>query len=132
MADSFMKVLFDKSVTELNDILSIKELPNFGGIPQPIVPNSRTRPGVSVQRAYERVMAKKEELGLFIGVLPDGSKNKDNEIIREIITAIIDEITLYSKINSVDLPGTDVVVASPVGPLYGKTVNFSIGGASIT
>jgi hypothetical protein len=131
MNDKNTKVLMDNAIIALNNILSIKELPNFGSIPSYFVTNSRIRPGISVDRAWFKVLEKKKDLGLFVGTLPDGSKNYDDEIIREIIKAIVDEITIYSKVYTADFPGTDVVIATPGGPLYGKTTKYSFGGGII-
>jgi hypothetical protein len=128
--------LTKRFIKSVNDILEIQELPNVGKIPKPTVYLSNTRNGMSAYRAYEKVLVAKRELGIPTGPLPDGSPNLDDELWRIVIKAIIDEITIESKITSTSIPGTQVVASggNAGGPIvvYGSTTTFTDGGAVIS
>ena len=128
--------LFNTILNTLDDILSIKELPNFGVLPPPIVVLSQTRGGMSALRAANTVLEKKKALGLPTGNLTDGTANCDDILWYTAIQAIINEITNESKITTATSPGTQIVasgfdaVGIPV-VVYGSTVTFGIGGTII-
>jgi hypothetical protein len=123
------------AITAIVNILSIKELPNVGIIPQPFVALSKTRGGMSSLRAANKVLEKKKELGLPTGNLADGSANFDDILWYTAIKAILDEITNEAKISSTSIPGTQMVASggNAGGPVvvYGATTTFADGGTII-
>jgi hypothetical protein len=123
------------AIITVADILAIRELPNVGIIPQPLVALSKTRGGMSSLRAANKVLEKKKELGLPTGNLADGSANFDDILWYTAIKAIIDEITNEAKISSTSIPGTQMVASggNAGGPVvvYGATTTFADGGTII-
>lgn len=128
--------IFNTILNTLDNILSIKELPNFGVIPPPIVVLSQARGGMSALRAANTVLEKKKALGLPTGNLTDGTANCDDILWYTAIQAIINEITNESKITTATSPGTQLI-GTGIGNLgipivvYGSTVTFGIGGTII-
>ena len=128
--------IFDTILNTLDDILSIKELPNFGVLPPPIVVLSQGRGGMSALRAANKVLEFKKSKNLPTGNLTDGTANLDDLLWYTAIQAIIDEITNESKITTAASPGTQLV-GTGIGNLgipiviYGATTTFGIGGTII-
>ncbi len=127
--------ILDNAIRTINNILGIKELPNVGVIPQPLVALSKTRGGMSALRAANKVLEKKKELGLPTGNLADGSANFDDILWYTAIKAIMDEITNEAKISSTSIPGTQIIASggNAGGPIvvYGSTTTFADGGTII-
>lgn len=127
--------IIDNAIKTITSILSIKELPNVGVIPQPLVPLSSVRAGMSAIRATEKVLAMKKEFGIPTGNLLDGSANHDDILWYTAIKAIMDEITNEAKITAVSIPGTQLIASggNAGGPIvvYGSTLTFTNGGAII-
>jgi hypothetical protein len=123
------------AIIAVANILAIKELPNVGIIPSPLVALSKVRGGMSALRAANKVLEKKKELGLPTGNLADGSANYDDILWYTVIKAILDEITNESKITSTAIPGTQIVASggNAGGPIvvYGSTTTFANGGTII-
>ena len=99
------------AIIAVANILAIKELPNVGIIPQPLVALSKSRGGMSSLRAANKVLEKKKELGLPTGNLADGSANFDDILWYTAIKAILDEITNEAKISSTAIPGTQIAAS---------------------
>jgi hypothetical protein len=127
--------ILERAITSIQNILSIKELPNIGIVPQPLVALAKSRGGMSALRATNRVLEKKKELGLPTGNLADGSANFDDILWYTAIKSILDEITNEAKISSVAIPGTQIVAAggNAGGPItvYGSTTTFADGASII-
>jgi hypothetical protein len=130
-----IKDVLKGAITSIKSILSIRELPNAGVVPQPLVTMSQFRSGMSALRAANKVLEKKKELGIPTGNLTDGSANDDDILWFTAIKAILHEISIESRITSNMLPGTQVVAAGANvgGPVvvYGSTVTFAQGGTII-
>jgi hypothetical protein len=128
-------ILLEKAIKSILNILSIKELPNIGIVPQPLVALAKTRGGMSALRATNKVLEKKKELGLPTGNLADGSANFDDILWYTAIKAILDEITNEAKISSVAIPGTQIIAAgaNASGPVtvFGSTITFADGASII-
>lgn len=128
--------IFDRILNTLDNILSIKELPNIGTLPPPVVTLSQSRAGMSVDRAWSKVLEFKKSKGIPTGPLADGSDNIDDMMWRTVIQAIMDEIVNESKISTAIIPGTQIVGIG-IGNLgipivfYGSTTTFGIGGTII-
>jgi len=128
--------IFNDILNTLDNILSIKELPNFGVMPPPLIPLSQFRNGMSAIRAASKVYEKKKELKIPTGPLPDGSENNDDILWYTAIQAIMDEITNEAKISTSITPGTQII-GTGIGNLgipiviYGATTTFGIGGTII-
>ena len=127
--------ILETALSTLNDILSIKSPTNFGTIPAAVVVLAKTRGGMSPTRAANKVFEKKKELGLPTGNLSDGSANFDEILWYTLAEAIIEEITIHSKITSTALPGTQIVAAggNAGGPItvYGSSITFADGSSII-
>jgi hypothetical protein len=127
--------ILESAISTVANILAIRELPNVGVVPQPLVALSKSRGGMSSLRAANKVLEKKKELGLPTGNLADGSANFDDILWYTAIKAILDEITNEAKISSVAIPGTQVVASggNVGGPIvvYGATTTFADGGTII-
>jgi hypothetical protein len=127
--------ILECAIITVANILAIRELPNVGVIPQPLVALSKSRGGMSSLRAANKVLEKKKELGLPTGNLADGSANFDDILWYTAIKAILDEITNEAKISSTSIPGTQVVASggNVGGPIvvYGATTTFADGGTII-
>jgi hypothetical protein len=127
--------ILESRLNELNDILSIKSPPNLGSIPKEVVVLAKTRGGMSAFRAANKVYEKKKELGLPTGNLPDGSANFDDILWLAFAEAIIEEITVHSKITSTSSPGIQIVAAggNAGGPIVvnGQSITFSDGASII-
>jgi hypothetical protein len=127
--------IFKDAIETLSNILAIKELPNFGFVPTPVVALAKTRGGMSAIRAANKVLEKKKELGLPTGNLEDGSANDDDILWYTLTKALMDEITNEAKISSTSIPGTQIVASggNAGGPIvvYGSTITFSDGATII-
>jgi len=127
--------ILECAIITVANILAIRELPNVGVIPQPLVALSKSRGGMSSLRAANKVLEKKKELGLPTGNLADGSANFDDILWYTAIKAILDEITNEAKISSTSIPGTQIVASggNVGGPIvvYGATTTFADGGTII-
>jgi len=130
-----IKDILNSAVKSIESILKIKELPNVGVVPPPLVTLSQFRGGMSALRAANKVLEKKKELGIPTGNLTDGSANHDDILWYTAVKAILHEITLESKITTTMLPGTQVVATggNVGGPIvvYGSTITFAQGGTVI-
>jgi hypothetical protein len=128
--------IFDSILITLEDILSLKELPNFGVLDPTTTTNSRVRGGMSAIRAASKVLEFKKAKGLPTGPLPDGSPNIDDELWYIAIQAIMHEIVNESKISTSVYPGTLLsaegfdAAGVPVA-VIGFTTTFGIGGTVI-
>ena len=127
--------ILERAIASILNILSVKELPNIGIVPQPLVALAKTRGGMSALRAANKVYEKKKELGLPTGTLPDGSGNFDDILWYTAIKAILDEITNEAKISSTSIPGTQIIASGGNGggpvTVYGSTITFSDGASII-
>lgn len=128
--------IFNRILNTLDDVLSIKELPNIGVLPPPVVTLSQSRAGMAVDRAWGKILEFKKEKGLPTGTLADGSDNIDDMMWRILIEAIMEEIYSHSKITTAISPGVQIV-GTGIGNLglpvvvYGATTSFGIGGTII-
>ena len=92
---------------------------------------------MSAERAWNKVMAIKQEKGIPVGNLSDGTANLDDILWYTAIKAIMDEIVNESQITTSILPGTQIIASgsdatgSPV-VVYGTTISFGIGGTIIS
>jgi len=128
--------IFDSILITLEDVLSLKELPNFGVLDPFTTTNSRVRGGMSAIRAASKVLEYKKAKGLPTGPLPDGSPNIDDELWYIAIQAIMDEIVNESKISTSVYAGTLLqangfdAAGVPVS-VVGFTTSYGIGGTVI-
>ena len=128
--------MFDTILDTLDNVLSIKELPNFGVLPPIVLPNSQYRGGMSATRAVGKVLEFKKSKGLPTGTLPDGSDNLDDQLWYVAIQAIIDEIVNEAKISTSIYPGIPIQAGGfdatgiPVA-VVGFTQSYGIGGTII-
>jgi hypothetical protein len=130
-----IKDVLKAGIETIKNILSIRQLPNAGVVPQPLTTLTQFRGGMSALRAANKVLEKKKELGIPTGNLTDGSANDDDILWYTAIKAILHEISVESRITTTILPGTQVVAAggNVGGPIvvYGSTVTFGQGGTVI-
>jgi hypothetical protein len=130
-----IKDVLKAGIETIKNILSIRQLPNAGVVPQPLTTLTQFRGGMSALRAANKVLEKKKELGIPTGNLTDGSANDDDILWYTAIKAILHEISVESRITTTILPGTQVVASggNVGGPIvvYGSTVTFGQGGTVI-
>jgi len=116
---------FDK-VLKLSSIGGTPPLPTpliLVGIPK--------RPGLSPTKIASRIIARKSEAGLPVGVLPSGGVNPDEIMERIRIEEIIKALQQDMIITVAIPPGITLTAAgiSPAGPVsvFGSTITISKG-----
>lgn len=122
-------------INQINSVLKIKETPNFGKLPAPLISETGIRNGMSVKRVFSKYLEMKKQLNIPTGNLEDGTPNYEEILIYTLIQAILDEMRLESKINTAIRPGQNVVASggNAGGPItvYGVTTTYGTGGTTI-
>lgn len=116
---------FDK-VLSLNNLGSPTPIPTvliLTGVP--------IRSGLSAMKIASRIISRKSEAGLPVGVLPSGAPNPDEIMIRIIVEEIIKALQQEAIISIGIPPGITLSAtgASPAGPVsvFGSTLTYSKG-----
>jgi len=115
--------------------LKILSLGSVGGpppIPAPLIlVGVPTRTGLSPTKIASRIIARKSEAGLPVGVLPSGGVSPDEIMERIRIEEIINALQQDAKISVVIPPGISLTAAgiSPTGPVsvFGSTIYYAKG-----
>jgi len=122
----------DAIVAGFDKILKLSSVGGVPPVPAPLIlAGVSKRPGLSPTKIASRIIARKSEAGLPVGVLPSGSVAPDEimERIRaeEYIKAIQQEMIITVAIP----PGITVTAAgiSPTGPVtvFGSTIYYAKG-----
>lgn len=101
-------------------------------IPTPLIlVGVATRPGLSPIKIASRIIARKSEAGLPVGVLPSGAVNPD-EIMWRIAVEEIIKAFQQEAIISVGIPPGITLTAAGISPsvpvsVFGSTITFSKG-----
>ena len=118
----------DDIISGFGKVLNLSSVSPPPPVPSPLILTGvPTRTGLSPTKIASKIIARKAEAGLLVGVLPSGEVSPDEmmEIIRieEIVKALQQEAIITVAIP----PGTSLTAAgaSPAGPV-------SVAGATIT
>lgn len=130
MATDFGNI--DSIINSFNKILKIQTVGASTKIPTALIlVGAQRRPGLSPTKIASRIIARKSEAGLPVGVLPSGGVSPDEIMerirVEEIIKAIQEEMIITVAIP----PGTTITAAgtSPSGPVnvIGSTITLTTG-----
>lgn len=119
-------------VNGITKVLKLESVGSAPPIPTPIIYSGvPKRSGLSATRIANRIISRKGEAGLPVGVLPSGETNPDDIMIRITVEEIIRDI-LENLLITVAIPPGTTITASGVnggGPVVvlGSTVNFTKG-----
>jgi hypothetical protein len=113
-------------------ILSIQTVGSPTKVPSPLVlVGAPLRAGLSPTKIASRIIARKSEAGLPVGVLPSGGVAPDELMERIRIEEIIKALQQDMLITVVMPPGTTLTAAgtSPSGPVtvFGSTITLTTG-----
>jgi hypothetical protein len=117
----------DSIIEGFNKILSLSSLGGPPPVPTPmILIGVPLRPGLSPTKIASRIIARKSEAGLPVGVLPSGGVNPDEIMerirIEEIIKAFQQDAVITVAVPpGITLTGTGTSPSGPVS-VYGSTI----------
>jgi hypothetical protein len=122
----------DAIIGGFNKVLSLSSVGSPPPIPVPIIlVGVPMRTGLSPIKIASRIIARKSEAGLSVGVLPSGSVSPDELMERIRIEEIVKALQQEAIITVAIPPGITVTAAgiSPTGPVsvFGSTIIFSKG-----
>lgn len=130
-----MAIDFNSVESIIGGFDKILKLSTIGGppkIPPPLIlVGVPLRPGLSPTKIASRIISRKSEAGLAVGVLPSGGVNPDELMERIRIEEIINALQQEAIITIVVPPGI-TVTASGIGPsgpvsVFGSTIYFAKG-----
>jgi hypothetical protein len=124
ITSGFIKVL------NLSSVGSPPPIPTpliFTGVPR--------RQGLSAIRVASKIIARKSEAGLPVGVLPSGAVSPEEKMWRIVVEEIYKDIQLNAVVSVAIPPGITLSAAglSPAGPVsvFGATITFNRGYGTI-
>jgi hypothetical protein len=123
----------------IEGLTKITKLSSVGAplpVPTPLIfVGCQRRQGLSPTKIASRIIARKSEAGLPVGVLPSGKVSPDEIMWRIAVEEIIKAIQEDAVITVAIPPGITITAAgaSPAGPVtvFGSTITFSKGYAVI-
>jgi hypothetical protein len=130
-----MAINFDNIDSIIGGFDKILKLSSIGGpppVPTPLIlVGVPRRPGLSPTKIASRIIARKSEAGLPVGVLPSGGVNPDEVMERIRIEELVRAFQQDAIISVAIPPGITLTAAgiSPTGPVsvFGSTITFSKG-----
>lgn len=134
MAIDFTNI--DSIIEGFDKILSLSSVGSPPPVPVPLIlVGVPQRTGLSPTKIASRIIARKSEAGLPVGVLPSGSISPDEIMERIRIEEIVNALQQEAIITVAIPPGISLTAAgiSPTGPVsvYGSTIIYSKGYAVI-
>lgn len=134
MAIDFTNI--DSIIEGFDKILSLSSVGSPPPVPVPLIlVGVPQRTGLSPTKIASRIIARKSEAGLPVGVLPSGSISPDEIMERIRIEEIVNALQQEAIITVAIPPGITLTAAgiSPTGPVsvYGSTIIYSKGYAVI-
>jgi len=122
----------DAIVGGFTKVLSLSSVGGPPSVPTPLIlVGVPLRTGLSPTKIASRIIARKSEAGLPVGVLPSGQVNPDEIMERIRIEEIINALQQEAIITVAIPPGITLTAAgiSPTGPVtvFGSTVIYSKG-----
>lgn len=122
----------DAIIGGFTKVLSLSSIGAPSSPPPPLIfVGVPMRTGLSPIKISSRIIARKGEAGLKVGVLPSGAINPDEIMERIRIEEIINALQQEAIISVAIPPGTTVTAAgiSPSGPVsvFGSTITFAKG-----
>lgn len=119
-----------------NNVLSLPSIGTLSSVPTPLIlVGVPMRSGLSPIKIASRIIARKSEAGLPVGVLPSGAVSPDEIMERIRIEEIVNALQLEALITVAIPPGISLTASgiSPAGPVsvFGSTIIFSKGYAII-
>jgi len=123
---------FNSILSGIQKVLKIQNSNSTTKIPTPLILiGAQRRSGLSASKIASRIIQRKSEAGLPIGVLPSGGVSPDELMERIRIEEIIKAIQEDAKITVAIPPGTTLSAAgsSPAGPVavVGATITLTTG-----
>jgi hypothetical protein len=115
-----------------NKVLNLSSLGGVPPIPTPLILfGVPLRSGLSPTKIASRIIARKGEAGLPVGVLPSGAINPEEIMWRIAVEEIINALQQEAVITVAIPPGVTLTAAgiSPTGPVtvFGSTITLSVG-----
>ena len=115
-----------------NKVLSLSSVGTPTSIPTPLIfVGVPMRTGLSPIKIASRIISRKGEAGLTVGILPSGAINPDEMMERIRVEEIISALQNDAVISVAIPPGISLTAAgiSPTGPVsvFGSTLMFSKG-----
>lgn len=134
MAIDFTNI--DSIIEGFDKVLSLSSVGSPPPVPTPLILiGVPQRTGLSPTKIASRIIARKSEAGLPVGVLPSGSVSPDEIMERIRIEEIVSALQQEAIITVAIPPGISLTAAgiSPTGPVsvYGSTIIYSKGYAVI-
>jgi hypothetical protein len=134
MAVDFLDI--SSMIGGFNKVLNLSSISPSPTVPAPLILlGASRRSGLSPTKIASRIIARKSEAGLPVGVLPSGSVNPEEQMWRIAIEEIIKGIQEDSIVTVAIPPGITLNAAgtSPSGPVnvVGSTIAYSKGYAVI-
>lgn len=122
----------DSIIEGFDKILKLSSIGGPPPVPTPIIlVGVPRRAGLSPTKIASRIIARKSEAGLPVGVLPSGAVNPDEIMERIRIEEIIKALQQDAIISVAIPPGITLTATgiSPTGPVsvFGSTITFSKG-----
>ena len=130
-----MAIDFNSIESIIGGFDKILKLGSIGGppsIPTPLIlVGVPQRPGLSPTKIASRIIARKSEAGLPVGVLPSGGVSPD-EIMERIRIEEIVKALQQEAIITIGIPPGITLTAAGIGPsgpvsVFGSTINFAKG-----
>lgn len=134
MAIDFTNI--DSIIEGFDKVLSLSSVGSPPPVPTPLILiGVPQRTGLSPTKIASRIIARKSEAGLPVGVLPSGTISPDEIMERIRIEEIVNALQQEAIITVAIPPGITLTAAgiSPTGPVsvYGSTIIYSKGYAVI-
>jgi hypothetical protein len=119
-------------ISGFDKILKLTTVGTAQQIPTPLIlVGAPRRPGLSATKISSRIISRKSEAGLPVGVLPSGAVNPDEVMWRIAIEELIKAIHEDAVVNVAIPPGTTLSAAGigPSGPVsvFGSTIMYASG-----
>ena len=130
-----MAINFNSIDAIIGGFIKVLNLSSTGGpppVPTPLILTGvPSRAGLSPTKIASKIIARKSEAGLPVGVLPSGAINPDEIMERIRIEEIVKAIQQDMIISVAVPPGITLTAAgiSPTGPVsvFGSTITFTKG-----
>lgn len=104
-------------LSDLNGLLNFKTI-KTPVIATPLILASKNRKGLSSIEITQRILKVKQQLGLPVGTLPDGSPNLDDVMIGVIVKEIVDAFLNDARISVAVEPKSGLIqVQGSAGPV---------------
>lgn len=115
----------EEILDDLNGLINFKNV-KTPVIATPLILASKNRKGLSSIEITQRILKVKQQLGLPVGTLPDGTPNLDDIMIGVIVKEIINALQTDARISVAVQPNSGIVNAQGVAGVIPVTVVGSV------